>query len=126
MPSSSKSDGTKPTQQPASGTISNVYGQRPEGIEKTDPTAWLYKGRWNVGQVSVVTISYDGKMEIPPVWVPVHDRTFWWPRADSPKVLEDTLRYLSKEEESFVDSEVRGTAVFFRGGPNFECESEAG
>ena len=26
-----------------------------------------------MAQVSVVTISYDGKMEIPPVWVPVHD-----------------------------------------------------
>ena len=52
-----------------------------------------------MGQVSVVTISYDGKMEIPPVWVPVHDRTFWWPRADSRKVLENTLKYLSKEED---------------------------
>ena len=84
----SKSDGTKTTQQPASGTISNVFGQRPDGVEKTDPTAWLYKGRRNMGQVSVVTISYDGKMEIPPVWVPVHDRTFWWPRADSRKCLK--------------------------------------
>jgi len=95
----SKSDGTKTAQQPAPGTISSVYGQRPEAIENTAPTAWLYKGRWEMAQVSLVTISFDGKMEFPPVWVPVHDHPLWWSRADSPKVLEGALKYFSQEED---------------------------
>ena len=105
----SKSNGTKTTREPASGTISNVYGQRPETIEKTAPTAWLYQGRWNMAQVSLVTISFDGKMELPPVWVPVHDHPFWWPRADSPKVLEGAMKYLAQESVLSVTAGVRST-----------------
>jgi len=105
----SKPDGTKTTRQPASGTIPNVYGQHPEAIEKTAPTAWLYKGRWNIAQVSLVTISFDGKMELPPVWVPVHDHPFWWPWADSPKVLEGAMKYLAQESVLSVTAGVRST-----------------
>ncbi len=106
----SKPDETKTTRPPASGTISNVYGQQPEAIEKTAPRAWLYQGRWTMAQVSLATISFDGKMELPPVWVPVHDRRFWWPRADSPKILEGAMKYLAQESVLSVTAGVRGTS----------------
>ena len=105
----SKPDETKTTQQRASGTISNVYGQPPEAIEKTAPTARLYQGRWNMAQVSLATISFDGKMELPPVWVPVHNHPLWWPRAASPKVLEGAMKYLAQEPVLSVTDGVRST-----------------
>lgn len=93
----SKSDGAKTARQPAAEVVSNAYGQGPQAIENTAPTAWLYKARRGMAQVSLATISYDGKMELPPVWVPVHDHPFWWPWAESPKILDGAIKYLAQE-----------------------------
>jgi hypothetical protein len=88
---------TKAIQQTVSIATSDVYGQTAADIRRTDPTALIYKRRWDVAQLSIVSVSFDEKMVVPPVYVPVPDTAYWWSRSDSPKVLEVALKYIAQE-----------------------------
>lgn len=81
-----------------SGTLStsDVYGQSASALQATAPTAWIYRPRWNVESVTVVYITYDNLLEIPPVYSVPGDRSAWF-FPHNRNALESAVKYLSQE-----------------------------
>jgi hypothetical protein len=102
--SNSKSIGrsTVPTDQ--------IYGERTNTLQRTAPKEWIYQPRWNVASVTILTVSYDNGLELPPVYIAPAKRMLrvLWP--SSAKVLEAAVKYLDQEPEFSLTTSQRRIA----------------
>ena len=76
-----------------------VYGQTSGALQATPPTApntRIYQPRWDKASVTVVNVSYDGSLMLPPVYFEA-DQHIWILFPNSRKVLEAAVKYLSQE-----------------------------
>lgn len=78
-------------------TSNEVYGQTPSALQGTAPQAWIYRPRWDIASVTVVSVLYDGMAETPPVYLAAGDRALRALGPDSPRVLELAVKYLAQE-----------------------------
>lgn len=74
-----------------------VYGQTASALQATAPTMRIYQPRWDQASVTIVNVSYDGSLVLPPVYFEADDHA-WVVRPDSRKVLESALKFLSQEQ----------------------------
>jgi hypothetical protein len=74
-----------------------IYGQRSNTLQRTAPKEWIYQPRWTVASVTILTVSYDNSLELPPVYFAPGKRILrmLWP--SSAKVLEAAVKYLNQE-----------------------------
>jgi hypothetical protein len=79
-----------------------VYGQTASAIQATAPKEWIYEPRWDMASIWVVSVSYDGSLDQPPVHMAAGDRTWGWFRPNSTKVLKVAVKYLSQEEAFYA------------------------
>jgi hypothetical protein len=79
----------------------DVYGQTASVIQNTAPKEWIYRPRWDMGSISIVSVSWDGTLDEPPVHFQAGDRGGGWFWPDSPKVLKVAVRYLSQERPPY-------------------------
>jgi hypothetical protein len=82
---------------PTPGISTVVYGQKFSDLRGTAPKEWIYHPRWNVASVTILTISYTGGLELPPVYLAPGKLALrvMWP--DSAKALEAAVKYLVQE-----------------------------
>jgi hypothetical protein len=74
-----------------------IYSQKSNALQGTAPMEWIYRPRWNVATVTILTISYDVGLELPPVYLApgkLAVRILW---PDTSKVLEAAVKYLAQE-----------------------------
>ena len=76
-----------------------VYGQTASAIQSAAPKEWVYRPRWDEASISIVSVSYEGDIDLPAVHIAAGDRAYGWFWPDSPKVLEVALKYLAQEEQ---------------------------
>jgi hypothetical protein len=72
-----------------------IYGQAPSALQATAPAARIYQPRWNLAQITIVNVIYDGSLMLPPVYFETDPH--WWVFPSSRKVLEAAVKYLSQE-----------------------------
>ena len=74
----------------------DVYGQTANALQATAPKDRIYQPRWDQASVTIVTVSSDGSLMLPPVYFEA-DQHSWvlWP--DSRKVLQACVKYLIQE-----------------------------
>jgi hypothetical protein len=86
-----------------------VYGQTASAIQATAPQESIYRPNWNTASISIVSVSYQGNLVLPPVHMIAGGRAGeWFPRG-SPRVLKVALQYLSTYED--LDSKQPVAAV---------------
>lgn len=74
-----------------------VYAERSNALQRTAPKEWIYQPRWNIASLTILNVSYDGRLELPPVYLAPGNLTLkvLWP--NSVKVLEAAVKYLEQE-----------------------------
>jgi hypothetical protein len=74
-----------------------VYAERSNALQRTAPKEWIYQPRWNIASLTILNVSYDGGLELPPVYLTPGNLTLrvLWP--NSVKVLEAAVKYLDQE-----------------------------
>jgi hypothetical protein len=75
-----------------------VYGQSASALGATAPKDWIYEPRFDMASISVLSVSYDGTLDQPPVHMAAGDRTWGWFWPNSTKVLKVAVKYLSQEQ----------------------------
>ena len=45
-----------------------TYGERSNTLQRSAPKEWIYQPRWTVASVTILTVSYDNGLELPPVY----------------------------------------------------------
>jgi hypothetical protein len=56
----------------------DAYGQTIDVIQSTAPTEWIYRSRWDMASISIVSVSYDGTLDRPPVHMQEGARSGGW------------------------------------------------
>jgi hypothetical protein len=75
----------------------DVYGETASVIQSAAPKEWIYRPRWDMGSISILSISWDGTLDQPPVHFEQGNRRGGWFWPDSPRVLKVAVKYLSQE-----------------------------
>ena|ERR1700683_582076 len=53
-----------------------VYGQSASALRATASKHWIYEPRFDMASISVLSVSYDGSLDEPPVHMAAGDRTW--------------------------------------------------
>jgi hypothetical protein len=75
-----------------------VYGQTAGAIRSTAATESIYRPNWNTAAISIVSVSYQGNLVLPPIHMISGGRAGEWLPRGSPAVLKAALQYLAYED----------------------------
>lgn len=74
----------------------DVYGQSASALLVTAPTTRIYQSRWDQAAVTVINVTNDGGLMLPPIYFETEQRV-WVFVPSSRKVLEAAVKYISQE-----------------------------
>jgi hypothetical protein len=74
-----------------------IYGQKYNALLAAAPKDYIYKERWDVSSITILSIAYDGTLELPPVYLAPKNLKWGVLWSDSAKVLDAAANYLVQD-----------------------------